>query len=73
VIESLADANRAYEQGMGFTYIVYATGKSAEEMLVIARDRLTNSRDEEIVNASKEQMAITRTRLRRMLCMGDDR
>ncbi len=73
VIESLAEANRAYEQAMGFTYIVYAAGKSAEEMLEIARDRLSNSREEEIVNASEQQRAITGTRLRRMLCMGDDR
>lgn len=73
VIESIAEANLAYEQAMGFTYIVYATGKGAEEMLEIVRGRLSNSRDEEIVNASKEQMAITRTRLRRMLCIGDDR
>lgn len=71
VLESLEEANQAYEQAFGFTYIVYATGKSAEEMLEIARERLSNSRIEEIVEASEQQRAITDARLRRMLCMGD--
>ncbi|MGH8914709.1 MAG: allantoicase [Acidimicrobiia bacterium] len=71
ILESLAGANRAYEAAFGFTYIVHATGKSAEEMLEMARERLSNTRDQEIANASVEQRAITRTRLRRMLCIGE--
>jgi allantoicase len=69
VLAELAEANRAYEEKHGFTYIVYATGKTADEMLAIARARLGNSREEELVNASGEQRAITETRLRRMLCL----
>jgi allantoicase len=69
VIAELAEVNRAYEERYGFTYIVYATGKSAEEMLQIARLRLGNTREEEIGIAAGEQRAITETRLRRMLCM----
>ena len=42
-------------------------------MLDIARSRLGNTRDEEIANAAAEQRAITETRLRRMLCLGDAR
>lgn len=71
MLAALAGANRAYEEAHGFTYIVYATGKKAEEMLEIARRRLHNSRVEEIAIAAGEQRVITRTRLRRMLCMGD--
>jgi 2-oxo-4-hydroxy-4-carboxy-5-ureidoimidazoline decarboxylase len=56
---------------MGFTYIVFATGKTADEMLALAKSRLDNSREEEIAVATGEQRAITATRLRRMLCMGD--
>jgi 2-oxo-4-hydroxy-4-carboxy-5-ureidoimidazoline decarboxylase len=67
----LAEVNQAYEQAMGFTYIVYATGKTAAEMLDIAKSRLGNSREEEIAIAAGEQRAITATRLRRMLCMGE--
>jgi allantoicase len=69
VLAEFAEVNRAYERAMGFTYIVYATGKTAEEMLTLAKSRLGNSRDEEIAIAAGEQRAITATRLRRMLCM----
>lgn len=69
IIARLASVNKAYEAKFGFTYIVYATGKSAEEMLRIAEARLENTRLEEIENASDEQRSITETRLRRMLCM----
>jgi allantoicase len=60
--------NEEYEDEFGFIYIVYATGKTAEEMLEIARDRLTNTRAREIEVAAEQQKAITETRLRRMLC-----
>ncbi|MGH8870641.1 MAG: allantoicase [Acidimicrobiia bacterium] len=73
VLAELAEVNRRYEQATGFTYIVYATGKTAAEVLDIARSRLGNTREEEIRNAAAEQKAITETRLRRMLCMRDDR
>ena len=73
LLTALAEANKEYESTHGFTYIVYASGKTAQEMLDIARSRLGNTRDEEIVNAATEQRAITETRLRRMLCLGDAR
>jgi allantoicase len=69
VMSELAEANRAYEERNGFTYIVYATGKSAEEMLQIARERLGNPRERELEIAAGEQKSITETRLRRMLCL----
>jgi 2-oxo-4-hydroxy-4-carboxy--5-ureidoimidazoline (OHCU) decarboxylase len=47
---------------------VYATGKTADEMLAIARERLDNVRAAEIANAAGEQRKITATRLGRMLC-----
>lgn len=72
VLRDLAEANRSYEERIGFTYIVYATGKTAEDMLDIARSRLENTRAEEILNAAVEQRSITDTRLRRMLCLGDN-
>jgi allantoicase len=65
----LAEVNAAYERAHGFTYIVFATGKTAEEMLAIARSRLVNSTEDEMANAAGEQRAITESRLRRMLCM----
>ena len=35
VVAELAEGNALYEKRFGFTYIVCATGKSAEEMLAI--------------------------------------
>ena len=64
----LAEVNRAYEERFGLTYIVYASGKTAEEMLAIARSRLGNTKEEEIATAAAEQRRITDTRLRRMTC-----
>lgn len=69
VLNRLTRVNEEYEAKFAFTYIVYATGKSAEGMLEIAESRLDNTRSEEIVNASIEQRAITVSRLRRMLCL----
>lgn len=67
-IRELIDVNRSYEDKFGFTYIVYATGKTADEMLAIARERLDNDRETEIANAAAEQRRITAARLGRMLC-----
>lgn len=68
IIRELTEVNRRYEDKFGFTYIVYASGKTADEMLAIAKDRLDNGRSQEIANAAAEQRKITATRLRRMLC-----
>lgn len=67
-LAELEQVNRDYEERFGFTYIVYATGKTAEEMLVIARERLGNTGEEELAIAADQQKRITDTRLRRMLC-----
>jgi len=66
--EELAAVNSEYETKYGFTYIVYATGKTGEEMLSMARERLGNTREDELANAAIEQRKITSTRLLRMLC-----
>lgn len=68
VLRELVDVNRRYEEKFEFTYIVSATGKTASEMLAIAKERLANDRASEIAAAAVEQRKITRTRLRRMLC-----
>lgn len=67
-IRELIDVNQRYEDRFGFTYIVYASGKTADQMLAIARERVGNDRETEVGNAASEQRKITATRLRRMLC-----
>lgn len=67
-LAALADANARYEARFGFTYIVYATGKSADEMLAMARERMGNSPKQELEIAASQQRLITATRLSKMLC-----
>ena len=66
-MSELAEVNRQYEQRFGTIYIVCATGKSAEEMLAIARQRLNNSPDDELRVAAEEQRKITRLRLLKLV------
>jgi OHCU decarboxylase len=66
-MEALAELNRKYEQKFGYLFIVFATGKSSEEMLGILRDRLGNDPDEELRVAAAEQTKITQLRLRKLI------
>jgi len=67
VLARLAEGNAVYEQRFGFTYIVCATGKSAEEMLAILERRLRNGRETELREAAEQQRQITQLRLRKWL------
>lgn len=67
VIAALATGNVLYEERFGFTYIVCATGKSAEEMLAILQRRLANSREAELREAAEQQRQITQIRLGKWL------
>ena len=66
VREALADGNREYERRFGHIYLVSATGKSAEEMLALLRERLRNDPETELRVAAGEQAKITRLRLLKM-------
>ena len=63
----LAQLNREYEEKFGFIFIVCATGKSADEMLAILRDRLQNELDAELPIAAAEQAKITELRLKKLV------
>jgi 2-oxo-4-hydroxy-4-carboxy-5-ureidoimidazoline decarboxylase len=67
--DELAEINRAYEARFGYIYIVCASGRSADELLEIARRRLTNAPDDELRIAAEEQRQITRLRLRKLLSL----
>jgi OHCU decarboxylase len=66
-LDALAEANRAYEAKHGFVYLVCATGKSADEMLALARHRLGMDRAHELAQASEEQRKITELRLEKLV------
>jgi 2-oxo-4-hydroxy-4-carboxy-5-ureidoimidazoline decarboxylase len=67
ILEELAFFNNKYESKFGFIFIVFATGKSADEMLEILKTRISNTREEELQNAAVEQNKITRLRLEKIL------
>jgi 2-oxo-4-hydroxy-4-carboxy-5-ureidoimidazoline decarboxylase len=67
VLEALAVGNRAYEERFGYIFIVFASGRTAEEMLALLRDRLSHSPEVELKVAAEEQWKIMRLRLDRML------
>jgi 2-oxo-4-hydroxy-4-carboxy-5-ureidoimidazoline decarboxylase len=71
VRRALAATNREYERRFGYIYIVFATGKSAEEMLALACQRLQNDPDVELRVAAEEQRKITRLRLDKLLDNGE--
>lgn len=66
-LAQLAEGNVAYEKRFGFTYIVCATGKSADEMLFILNRRLTRTRDAELHEAAEQQRQILQLRLGKWL------
>jgi 2-oxo-4-hydroxy-4-carboxy-5-ureidoimidazoline decarboxylase len=67
VLADLAAGNTLYEERYGFTYIVCATGKTAEEMLAILHRRLAGSREAELREAAEQQRQITQIRLGKWL------
>jgi OHCU decarboxylase len=67
VLAELEERNLLYEHRFGFTYIVCATGKSAEEMLAILNRRLSGDRATELIQASEQQRQITQIRLGKWL------
>jgi OHCU decarboxylase len=67
VLSELAQGNALYEQRFGFTYIVRAAGRSAQEMLEILKTRLASSREAELREAAEQQRQIMQIRLGKWL------
>jgi len=66
-LAALVEANRAYEARFGYIFLVCATGKTSDEMLVLLRARLQNDPETELPIAAAEQQKITRLRLEKLL------
>ena len=69
VLDELAACNTLYEQRFGFTYIVCATGKTADEMLAILKRRLAHDRVAELKEAAEQQRQIMQIRLGKWLLL----
>jgi 2-oxo-4-hydroxy-4-carboxy-5-ureidoimidazoline decarboxylase len=65
--QALADGNREYERRFRRIFIICATGKSADEILVNLRHRLNNDDATELREAAEQQRQIAQIRLRKWL------
>jgi 2-oxo-4-hydroxy-4-carboxy-5-ureidoimidazoline decarboxylase len=63
---ALRSGNQAYRARFGYSFIVCATGKSAEEMRALLEARLGNSAELELGIAAAEQAKITHLRLEKL-------
>lgn len=66
-LKELAHLNGVYEKKFGFVFLIFATGKTGDEMLEALRMRLFNPADVELKNAGGEQAKITRLRLEKLV------
>ena len=66
-IAELAQFNADYESRFGFIFIVCATGKSADEMLGLIKQRIHNTPEQEIRIAAEEQLKILLIRIDKLL------
>ena len=67
VKQEISRLNKEYDQKFGFIFIVFASGKSPDEIVKIMEARIRNDRATEIGNAAAEQQKITRARLRKLV------
>jgi 2-oxo-4-hydroxy-4-carboxy-5-ureidoimidazoline decarboxylase len=65
-LKNLAEGNARYEERFGHIFIVFASGKSAEEMLSILNGRLGNSPEVELLISSAEHKKITQFRIEKL-------
>jgi 2-oxo-4-hydroxy-4-carboxy-5-ureidoimidazoline decarboxylase len=66
-LRELESLNRKYEEKFGFVFLIFASGRSADEMLDALKTRIWNREDVELRNAVGEQAKIMRLRLEKLL------
>lgn len=66
-LAELAALNAEYEDRFGYVFLICATGKTANEILERARERVNNDPATELHVAAEEQRLITHLRLRKLL------
>ncbi len=66
-LAELAAENRRYEERFGHVFLIFASGRSAEEILAELRRRMLNSPAAELVEAKRELRQIALTRLEKVV------
>jgi len=63
---ALAAENRRYEERFGHVFLIFASGRSGEEILGELRRRMNNEHSAELQEAKRELRRIAKLRLERM-------
>jgi 2-oxo-4-hydroxy-4-carboxy-5-ureidoimidazoline decarboxylase len=63
---ALAELNLAYEDRFGFRFVVFVNQRPKSEIVEVMRERLHNSRADELETALRELFAIARDRCQRL-------
>jgi len=64
VLAELAELNREYEERFGFRFVVFVRGRSRAEIVPELRERLQNTRDQELDNGVDALVSIAEDRWR---------
>ena len=67
VERALEEGNRLYEERFGFLYLVFASGRTAPELLKLLEQRLGRDRGTELHEAARQQHDITELRMGKWL------
>jgi 2-oxo-4-hydroxy-4-carboxy--5-ureidoimidazoline (OHCU) decarboxylase len=62
VLSELAYLNQVYEEKFGFRFVVFVAGRPKREILEVLRERIANSREEELDAGCRELVAIAKDR-----------
>jgi 2-oxo-4-hydroxy-4-carboxy--5-ureidoimidazoline (OHCU) decarboxylase len=62
VLSELAYLNQVYEEKFGFRFVVFVAGRPKAEILEVLRDRIANTREQELETGCRELVAIARDR-----------
>jgi 2-oxo-4-hydroxy-4-carboxy--5-ureidoimidazoline (OHCU) decarboxylase len=62
VLSELAYLNQVYEEKFGFRFLVYVAGRPKAEIVEVLRDRIANTREQELELGCRELVAIAKDR-----------
>jgi hypothetical protein len=64
VLTELVYLNQVYEEKFGFRFVVHVAGRPRSELLEVLRERIANTREEELETGIRELVAIAQDRWR---------
>ena len=62
VLSELAYLNQVYEEKFGFRFVVFVAGRPKREVIEVLRERIANTREQELDTGCHELVAIARDR-----------